>query len=82
MTYVVRSYRGPRLLARIGVRDAQDARRWAASMLSDPEYLPDRVTVWRTFQDRSAEVAQVNLSFTDDFKYFDGITMIGSNPGE
>lgn len=76
MTFVVRSYRGSRLLSRIGVGDAQEARRWAARLLEDPQGLPDRVTVWRTLQDRSVAAAVITVSADDDINPFDGIAIV------
>lgn len=76
MTFVVRSFRAGRMVGRIGVSDAREARRQVAWLIEQPRDAPDRVTVWRTAGDRSLQVADVRLAVDNDFLYSDGILTI------
>lgn len=69
MTFVVRSFRAGRMVGRIGVSDAREARRQVAWLIEQPRDAPDRVTVWRTAPDRSLQVADVRLEVGEDFIY-------------
>lgn len=64
--FVVRSFRAGRMVGRVGVTEAREARRQVARMIAEPLEAPDRVTVWRDGPACSRRVAEVRLDVADD----------------
>lgn len=69
MTFVIRSFRAGRMVGRIGVSEAREARAEVARLIAEPWEAPDRVTVYKTCGDRSRQVADVRLEVGEDFSY-------------
>lgn len=76
MPFVIRSFQSGRLIGRVGVCDAREARRQVARLIAEPFASPDRVTVWRTGEAMSRQIVDVRLDIDEDYLYNDGILTI------